>query len=107
MYRQIQQVTEKHRLQVSTTGHVGNGILQIGLLPEENNSQNGEMPAAIADLAQSARDMGGFFLVENAPPEIKQSYDAFSQRSDYELMRLLKQSFDPKHILNPGRMVRL
>ncbi len=64
------------------------------------------MLAAIADLVQGADKLSGFFLVESGPTEIRQAYDLVSQRSDYELMRRLKRTFDPKNIFNPGKIAR-
>ena len=64
------------------------------------------MLALVADLIQSADKLGGFFLVESGPPEIRQAYDLINQRSDYGLMKRLKQALDPQSILNPGKIIR-
>ena len=64
------------------------------------------MLALVSDLIQSANKLGGFFLVESGPPEIRQAYDFISQRSDYGLMKRLKQTLDPNSILNPGKVLR-
>jgi len=106
MYQEIQQTTSKHGLQVGITGHAGNGILYPTLFSKNHNTQNNEMLALVADLIQSAAKLGGFFLVESGPPEIRQAYDFISQRSDYGLMKRLKQALDPQSILNPGKVIR-
>ena len=106
MFQEIQKAAARHRLQVGITGHVGSGILYPRLFREEHNAQDSEVLAAIADLVQSADKLGGFFLVESGSPEVRQAYDLVSQRSDYELMRRLKRTFDPKNIFNPGKIVR-
>ena len=105
MFREIQEAATRHQLQVGITGHVGNGILYPALFAQDN-AEESEVLAAIADLVQSATKLGGFFLVESGSPEIRQAYDLVCQRSDYELMRRLKQTFDPNNIFNPGKMVR-
>jgi glycolate oxidase FAD binding subunit len=49
---------------------------------------------------------GGFVLVENAPPDTKRAIDVFgATRSDFEVMRRLKQQFDPHGTLAPGRFL--
>jgi glycolate oxidase FAD binding subunit len=61
---------------------------------------------ALIDLRQlSARERGAM-VVEKAPRELKLAVDVWGQsRPDIEIMRRLKDQFDPKHILNPGRFV--
>ena len=106
MYQEIKKAAAGHQLKVGITGRAGNGILYTSLFPGENDTRNIKLLATIADLVQSAAKLGGFFLVESGSPEIRQAYDLVSQRSDYERMKRLKQSFDPKNILNPGKMAR-
>jgi len=84
---------------------VGNGILYSSFFPGEHSETGKEVLAAISDLTQSARKLGGFLLVESGPVEVRQAYDPVSQRSDYVLMRCLKKTFDPRNILNPGKVV--
>ncbi len=107
MFQEIQKAATRHQLQVGITGRVGNGILYPRLFTEEHNAGDNEVPAAIAELVQGADKLGGFFLVESGPTEVRQAYDLVSQRSDYELMRRLKRTFDPKNIFNPGKVARV
>jgi FAD/FMN-containing dehydrogenase len=105
MYQDIQQAASKHELQVGITGHAGNGILYPTLFSKNHDAQNNEMLALVAELIQSANKLGGFFLVESGAPEIRRAYDIVSQRSDYGLMKRLKQTFDPQNILNLGKVI--
>jgi len=105
MFRKIKETATKHQLNIGITGRVGNGIL-YSLISPKKNTQGSEVLSAIADLVQSADKLGGFFLVESGTPEVRQAYDVISQRSDYELMKRLKQTFDPNNILNPDKIVR-
>jgi len=106
MFQEIQQAATKHGLQIGITGHAGNGILYPALFSKNPDAQDNKMLAAIVDLVQSANKLGGFFLVESGPPEIRQAFDPISQRSDYGLMKHLKQTFDPQNIFNPGKIAR-
>jgi len=106
MYQEIQQATLRQRLQVGITGHAGNGILYPVFFSKSHDTQDNEMLAVVADLIQSANKLGGVFLVESGPPEIRRAYNSVSQRSDYELMKRLKQALDPQSILNPGKIIR-
>jgi glycolate oxidase FAD binding subunit len=47
---------------------------------------------------------GGSLVVEAAPIDVKRRIDVFGEtRADFELMRRLKQQFDPERVLSPGR----
>lgn len=68
-----------------------------------------EIADAVGVLAQwrhTVVSLGGTLVVEACPPELKQGIDVFgdaSQRSDFGLMQRMKEQFDPKSFLNPGR----
>jgi len=107
MFQEVAKAAARHNLQVAITARAGNGILYPRLFTEDPvASSNNKVLSAITDIAQSAEHLGGFFLVESGPAQLRQACDPVSQRSDYELMQRLKQSFDPKNIFNPGRIAR-
>jgi glycolate oxidase FAD binding subunit len=43
--------------------------------------------------------------VVDAPPEVKQAVDVWGPVAALELMRRVKDQFDPEHRLAPGRFV--
>ncbi len=106
MYQTIERVAATQQLKVSITGRAGNGILYASIFPEEHNIQDSQVLAALSELVRSASKLGGFFMVEKGPVEMRQAYDPLRQRSDYELMKRLKRAFDPRNIFNPGKLVR-
>ncbi|MFC1955627.1 FAD-binding oxidoreductase, partial [Chloroflexota bacterium] len=73
MYQEIKKAVAGHQLKVSITGRAGNGILYASLFPEEKDTRNIKLLAAIADLVKSAAGLGGFFLVKSGSPEIRQT----------------------------------
>ena len=105
MLREIRKITAKHKMEAGITGHVGNGLLYITLSAENTHTHGSTILPVVADLAQFTDRLGGFFLMQNGPPEIRSTYDPVSRRSDYELMKDLKRSFDPRNIFNPGKVV--
>jgi glycolate oxidase FAD binding subunit len=86
-------------------GHAGNGILTSYVM--ENGSEKRE---SIIDLigkftAEAARHSGNL-IVETCLPEMKEKVNVWGQtRSDYGVMRRLKEEMDPNGVLNPGRFV--
>lgn len=55
---------------------------------------------------RQARDADGSLIVDAAPPEVKRAVDVWGDPgTSVELMRRLKQQFDPGGTLNPGRFL--
>lgn len=63
-----------------------------------------ETVRVLAQLRERARNLGGNLVVENAPTEIKNEFDAWGDfGSVTELMKRVKVQLDPNNILSPGR----
>ena len=56
----------------------------------------------VQSLREHARRVDGFLQIESAPAELRRTVDPFGA-SEQELVRSLKQQFDPTGTLNPGR----
>jgi glycolate oxidase FAD binding subunit len=58
------------------------------------------------ELTRATGELGGTFVVESCPPELKKDIDVWGEpREDFPLMRRVKEQWDPRGILNPGRFV--
>ena len=87
--------------------HAGNGILYSHALPGKGFRKRGEsLVALIEKLSAEAGKYGGSLVVESSPLSIKKKVDVWGQsRSDYVVVRRLKEQIDPAGILNIGRFV--
>ena len=63
-------------------------------------------------IRQAARNLGGTVVVEHCPPSVKAQIDVWGKPAansesgaELEIMRRIKQNFDPSGILNPGRFI--
>ena len=62
--------------------------------------------AALEKARAAARALGGTFVLEHAPPEIKSAFDAWGEMGAVaSLMRRIKQQLDPTSVLSPGRFI--
>jgi len=104
IYQAIQKEASIHQLKVGITGRVGSGIFYPSFSVERSGTI--KILTVISNLAQIANKLGGFLLVESGPLAVKHAHDIISERSDYGLMKHLKQTFDPQNIFNPGKLVR-
>ncbi|HWW75343.1 MAG TPA: FAD-binding oxidoreductase, partial [Pyrinomonadaceae bacterium] len=60
--------------------------------------------ARLTNLRETARKAGGSLVLERAPEELKQAFDAWGLTDSAALlMRRIKRQLDPANILSPGR----
>lgn len=102
-----QAVGQQHIKAVAQIAYAGNGLVYTtlrGYGPDDERNQR--LAQAIAALRAAVATLGGTAVVEHAPLPVKQAVDVWGPtRPDFRLMRALKDEFDPKGTLNPGRFV--
>ena len=91
-------------------GHVGDGNLHFNLNQRDGTDEadflDRELPLkrAVHDLVAS---LGGSFSAEHGVGRLKVGeLERYAPPVELELMRRIKQAFDPRSILNPGKVLR-
>jgi glycolate oxidase FAD binding subunit len=85
--------------------HAGNGILMTYIL-ESGVAKTDPLVDLIGKFTAEAVKHDGNLVVESCPTELKVKINVWGQpRTDYVVMRRLKQEVDPAGVLNPGRFV--
>jgi len=65
-----------------------------------------ELKKGIVKLRKESEKLDGYLVVESAPVELKEMVDVWGDVGEaLELMRGLKEVFDPNYVLSPGRFV--
>ncbi len=87
--------------------HAGNYVLYARYLWENGARRSAnELHEAILDLRRYCQAEGGHTIVEKIRPEAKNAFDVWGYEAPaLEIMRRIKQEFDPKGLMNPGRFV--
>lgn len=88
-------------------GHAGDGNLHINIIKGEMTDQawNEELTKAIRELFTEVVKMGGTISGEHGIGLVQKPYmDIAFPPVGLELMRAIKQVFDPKNILNPDKI---
>jgi glycolate oxidase FAD binding subunit len=87
--------------------HSGNGILYSYVFTGKSvRSKTESLIELIKRFTSEAVKCEGNLVVESSPLFIKKRIDVWGEpRSDYKVMRRLKEQIDPTGILNPGRFV--
>jgi glycolate oxidase FAD binding subunit len=66
----------------------------------------GGQPRRIASVREAARRLGGTSVVVRCDPKLKAEIDVFGEPpTSFHLMRSVKEQFDPRGTLSPGRFV--
>jgi glycolate oxidase len=102
----IAEVAERHRLQVGTFGHLGDGNLHPTFLTDERDlDEMHRVEQALEEIVNETIRLGGTVTGEHGVGLAKK---AFVKRQlgegSYELMRSIKRALDPEGLLNPGKI---
>jgi len=94
----------KYGIPIATFGHLGDGNLHINLLVSVGGQEN-VVPEAVKELFTEAIKLGGTLSGEHGIGLTKSPYLALEiPEREMEIMKQLKTIFDPKGILNPGKI---
>lgn len=83
-------------------GSAGTGVL-FAALPDGTPPET--VASALERLRERTTAAGGAAVLLDAPPEISTAVDAWGPVPGIELMRRVKERFDPENLLSPGRFV--
>ncbi|HSK72805.1 MAG TPA: FAD-linked oxidase C-terminal domain-containing protein [Pyrinomonadaceae bacterium] len=102
----IEEIGRKHNTFVANFGHAGDGNIHVNFLCDRDN------PESIARARQCVKEtfalsveLGGSISGEHGIGYVKAAYlDMAIDAPTLEIMKGIKQVFDPNGILNPGKM---
>ena len=102
----IQQTAEKYKLKIGTFGHFGDGNLHPTFLTDERNKEEIErVHAAFREIFEKAIALGGTITGEHGVGLAKKEFlEKFAGKTSLDVMRALKRTLDPNHVLNPGKI---
>jgi glycolate oxidase len=97
----------KYRLTIGTFGHAGDGNLHPTCLTDERDKDEiARAHLAFAEIFDAAIGMGGTITGEHGVGMAKKKYlQQMAGDSGIRVMRGIKSVFDPKGILNPGKVI--
>jgi glycolate oxidase len=88
-------------------GHAGDGNLHVNIIKGELSDEfwNNELTKAISELFQEVIALGGTISGEHGIGLVQKPYMSIAfNEVQLNLMRSIKNVFDPKGILNPGKI---
>ncbi|MFY0545821.1 glycolate oxidase subunit GlcD [Brevibacillus sp. H7] len=106
MVEAIQQIADRHGVQICTFGHAGDGNLHPTCMTDARNHEEIErVERAFEEIFAVAIELGGTITGEHGIGVVKSPFLEWKLgAAGMELMKSIKKAFDPDNILNPGKM---
>jgi glycolate oxidase len=106
MVMEINRIAEKHNVQICTFGHAGDGNLHpTATTDARDHEEIHRVEEAFAEIFEAAIRLGGTITGEHGVGLVKAPFLEWKVGSaGIELMKGIKQAFDPLNLLNPGKM---
>ncbi len=110
LIRGVKELGKQYNFNVVCYGHAGDGNLHIRIHKEgtPNSYGDAEMNKCLRAMFELVYKLGGTISGEHGVGLIQKGYmDIVMKEANLKLMREIKRAFDPKNILNPGKIFDL
>ncbi len=106
MIKKTQEIAKKYDLPIVSFGHAGDGNIHTNIMYHTNDKDETKRAyKAMDEVFDVCLSLGGSITGEHGVGITKQDYLEKQVGSDaINLYRAIKKAFDPKNILNPGKM---
>ncbi len=107
LLRGVKEIGKKYGFRSVCYGHAGDGNLHVNIIKEEMTDENWntEVPKGIREIFQLCVSLGGTISGEHGIGYVQKNYmDIAFTESQLNLMKGIKNLFDPNGILNPGKI---
>ena len=106
MLRILRGLSENTGIRIVNFGHAGDGNIHVNLMVDRNNKDEYEKARKlVGDIFRATLELGGTISGEHGVGLTKKEYITMEiQPDELELMKKIKAVFDPKNILNPGKI---
>ncbi|MEE9555317.1 MAG: FAD-linked oxidase C-terminal domain-containing protein [candidate division Zixibacteria bacterium] len=108
LVEKIGAISKKHGILTISYGHAGDGNIHVNIIKKDisDDDWNNKLPHVIEELFREVVILGGSISGEHGIGWVQKDYLPLAL-SDVELclMRNIKKVFDPKGILNPGKLL--
>jgi glycolate oxidase len=102
----LRKIADKHKLTIVNFGHAGDGNIHVNIMTDrENKEEYSRAQSSIKEIFEATLNLGGSISGEHGVGLSKKSYIEMQLPvANIELMKSIKKAFDPRGILNPGKI---
>lgn len=107
LLERLDALSRQYRLLLVSFGHAGNGNLHVNLMVDPDNADEmRRAQACLHELFTTVLALGGTLSGEHGIGTTKRDFVPLEVPGEtLAMMRAVKRSFDPNHILNPGKLL--
>ncbi|OGC78642.1 MAG: dehydrogenase [candidate division Zixibacteria bacterium RBG_16_50_21] len=108
LMRVLKEIEKKYEINIICYGHAGDGNIHANIIKESMSDEkwNRVLPEAIKEIFTEVVKLGGSISGEHGIGYVQKDYLPIAlSETELGLMRLIKKVFDPKNILNPGKLL--
>lgn len=107
LYRGVKEIGSRYGFRTVCYGHAGDGNLHVNILRDQlaDEQWNVDIPKAIVEIFELCKALKGTISGEHGIGLVQRPYmKVVMPEVQLQLMRNIKSAFDPKGILNPGKI---
>jgi glycolate oxidase len=106
MMEKLSQIRKKYDLNLVVFGHAGDGNMHPNIITDKRNIEEMKrVEKAVSEIFEAAISLGGTLSGEHGIGTLKAPYMEMELgEAGLDLMKKVKEAWDPHHILNPGKI---
>ena len=106
MLKRLRRLSEESGIMIVNFGHAGDGNIHVNIMVDKADTEEYEKGLSLVEkVFQETLSLGGTISGEHGVGLTKANYIGMElSKKEIEIMQSIKKMFDPKNILNPGKI---
>ncbi|SEN03803.1 glycolate oxidase [Mesobacillus persicus] len=106
MCRRLQEIKKKYNVHLVVFGHAGDGNLHPNIIADKSDKEEMKrVEQAVSEIFEAAVQLGGTLSGEHGIGTMKAPFMEMELGAEgLDMMRKIKQAWDPNNIMNPGKI---
>ena len=105
MLQRVDRIKEGHPIYIANFGHIGDGNIHVNIMYSDDPGQEELAEIIVNKVMREVVELGGSISGEHGIGNKKSQFMELEiPPHEYEIMKKFKRYFDPKGIMNPGKM---
>jgi len=105
MLQRVDRIKEGHPIYIANFGHIGDGNIHVNIMYSDDPGQEELAEILVNRVMKEVVELGGSISGEHGIGNKKSQFMELEiPPHEYEIMKRFKSYFDPKGIMNPGKM---